>query len=295
MKILITGCNGFLGANLVEYFMGRGYTVCGTDLHPVPYRLDLSYMPGDLSDPQFTAMLIDKFNPECVINTIALVNLDLCENDKDKAYRVNVATTANLASILNNSVRLVQISTDHLFAGDRSNYNENDPPNPVNNYGLTKLEAENEALKHNNTIVARTNFYGWSRSLHAPTFAEWLYNSLKDKTPITLFANYYFTPIEVTYLAGALESVINSDTTGVLNIVGTQRCSKYEFGMKMAEVFGLDSSNVTAGKIDNSSLETRRQADLSLSVEKFQCLFDYKLPDMIEGLKRLKENLKKNA
>ena len=290
-KLLITGSNGFLGSNLVNHFLQNDYEVYGSDLQLVSLGgTQISYISGDLTDQKFASELIEKVKPDYVINTVALVNLDVCENDTAKAYQINVLTAKNIAQATGQKgIRMVHISTDHFFNGSKSYYSEDDIPNPVNNYGKTKLEAEKECLNNNpNTIVIRTNFYGWSSNAHKLTFGEWLYESLYYKKPINLFTDYYFSPIEVTALAEAVELAMKSEFKGVINIAGSERCSKYEFAIALADVFGLDKQMISAVKMDPQSFNVKRQPDLSLSNDKFNRLFDMELPDVKAGLLRFK-------
>lgn len=302
-KILITGCQGFLGLNFVNYYGKKNnYMTYGNDLFPnlsLGNDVKIFYHQGDLTDTIFSSTFINNIQPDYILNTVAMVDLDECESNAEKAYRVNVLTARNISRVsAQNKIRMIHISTDHFFDGKKSNYSEDDIPNPVNNYGLTKLAAERECLdNHSNSIIIRTNFYGWSHPKHRPTFGEWLYESLSNNIPIKLFTNYYFTPIEVTALAEAIEIVMNSDFKGIINIAGAQRCSKYEFGMAMAEVFGFDSSLITPVKMLQDSFKVKRQPDLSLSIEKFNKIFSMRLPDLRTGLQRFKntkpENYKK--
>ena len=293
MKILITGSNGFLGSNLVRFFSQKaGYDVFMTSKGSC-YNPELDgFVKGDLLDDVFVDNLISTVKPDIVINTVSLVNVDLCEDNPELAYNTTVQTAKNVArSAQHNGSRLIYISTDHLFEGNRSMYSEDDTPMPVNEYGKTKLEAEIKSLDINpDTVIVRTNFFGWSHDRHPATFGEWVYNNLKQQIPMNLFTNYYFTPIEVTYLAEAIETVAITDFTGVINIAGTERCSKYEFGMILAEVFGLDASPINPYEISASSFKARRQQDLSLSTEEFKRIFNQKLPDLREGIQRFYEN-----
>jgi dTDP-4-dehydrorhamnose reductase len=295
MKILITGCNGFLGNNLAKYFHSKDNEIFGIDLHGQPIEDGITYFKLDLTDAERTNKIILRIMPEMIINAVALVDLDICESNKGLAKKVNMTTAENVANAAGRiGARLIHISTDHLFLGNDSFYREDSIPDPVNYYGCTKLDAEEKCLKANkNTIIVRTNFYGWSYDGHKPTFGEWVYQSLINKNPINLFVDYYFTPIEVIYLCEALGELIKSDFRGIINIVGRQRCSKYEFGMVMAQVFGFDSSYIRKININGNKLAVRRQQDLSLSIEKFNKLFKTKLPDLIEGIKRMKDNYEK--
>jgi dTDP-4-dehydrorhamnose reductase len=291
-KMLITGANGALGLNLVSQFC-REYEVYGTDLHASSLNKDLRYLDGDLTDLVFIEKLLRVVNPQVIINTVALVDLDLCEEDKNLANRINVQTAENVAGFAHQcGARMVHISTDHFFDGKKSYYKEDDAPAPVNNYGSTKLEAERVCMvRHDNLVLVRTNFYGWSHPKHKPTFGEWMYESLAQGKPIKLFTDYYFTPIEVTALAEALAFVLKSDFRGVINVAGLERCSKYDFGIAMAKVFGLNKNSIVPAKMEPGAFKVKRQSDLSLSVEKFSQRFGMKLPNLIEGLKRFKATL----
>lgn len=296
-RLLIFGSNGFLGFNMVKYFLKGGYSVTGVDLGDKSVADGIDYIKCDALDGHSVESVFSEVSPELVINTIALVDLDLCEADTKMAYAVNVLTAENIAvSASRQKVRLVHISTDHLFDGKKSFCTEEDTPGPVNMYGETKLAAEKKCLEANgNTVAVRTNFFGWSHEGHKKTSAEWMYDQLKNKKEMKLFTDYYFTPIEITYLLEAVDLVQASGYTGVINIAGAEKCSKYEYGMQMADVFGFSADCITKSSIDESDLKTRRQRDLSLSVDKYRSIFKKNLPGIREGLKRFKETVSESA
>ena len=216
--------------------------------------------------------------------------MDQCEEQPDLAHKVTVQTAENIAQVSENSgSRLIYISTDHLFDGKKSMYTEDDVPAPVNVYGKTKLSAERKTSHYaQESVIVRTNFFGWSPANHPPTFGEWVFNNLKDKKPMNLFTDYYFTPIEVTYLAEAILEIGTTDFSGIINIAGSRRCSKYEFGMELATVFGFDPSPIRKCSVHSAAFRAKRQQDLSLSTEKFRQIFRYELPDLETSLIRFK-------
>jgi len=292
MKILITGSNGLLGSNLIRYYTAKNENkVFATSLSP-SYTPLSNFTEGDLLDAVFVDRLISDIRPDIIINTVSLVNIEKCEEDPKLASLLTVKTAENIARKARQiGTRLIYISTDHLFEGTKSFYSEEDEPEPVNVYGTLKYKAESRTRDlYSDAVIVRTNFYGWSHSLHPPTFGEWVFDSLKHHRPIKLFTDYYFTPIEVTYLAEALENVAKSDFVGIINIAGSQRCSKYEFGIALADVFQFDPGLISKGKIEATSFKVRRQKDLSLSTKKFKQIFNQKLPDLREGLQRFYEN-----
>lgn len=290
-KILITGSNGFLGSNLVRFFSQKsGYKIFSTSLRPSVNPELSDFFQGDILDSSFVNQLFSAIHPDLVINTVSLVNVDQCEENPDLAFRLAVNTAENVARASEcYGSRLIYISTDHLFDGKKSMYSEEDIPAPVNVYGRTKLDAEIKTRSiAPNAVIIRTNFFGWSPPGHPPTFGEWMYNNLKEQKPMNLFTDYYFTPIEVTYLAEAIETVAASDFLGIINIAGSERWSKYDFGVELADVFELDPSPINKCSIMSASFKAKRQQDLSLSVEKFYRVFKRGLPSLKESLKQFK-------
>jgi dTDP-4-dehydrorhamnose reductase len=289
IKILIIGSNGFLGSNLVRHFSQKSkYRVFSTSQKRSVYLKLNDFIQGNLLDPPFVDRLFSTIQPDLVINTVSLVNVDQCEENPDLANAITVDTAENVAQASERyGCRLIYISTDHLFDGKKSMYIEEDIPAPVNVYGKTKLLAEVRTLEHvTDPVIVRTNFFGWSPPGHLPTFGEWMYNNLKEQKPMNLFNDYYFTPIEVTYLADAIQTVAESDFSGIINIAGSERCSKYEFGIELAKICGFDPSPIHRTKIAPDSFKAPRQQDLSLSVEKFRRIFKMDLPKLHQSIEQ---------
>jgi dTDP-4-dehydrorhamnose reductase len=288
-KILITGANGFLGSNLTRFFTDPPeYSVILTSQnHPEKVSKEsLPFFPGNLLDEVFLESLLNQEKPDVIINTVSLVNVDLCEEKPELARQITVQTATNLAKAARNvNSRLIYISTDQVFDGKKSMYTERDEPNPINQYGKTKLDAERVTLHHlPNSVIVRTNFFGWSPHRHSPTFGEWVYNNLCNQKPIQLFTNFYFTPIEVTYFAEIIGKIVNKDFSGVLNVSGSDRCSKYDFGIQLAAEAGLDPSPIEACEMNSDTLRAKRPKDMSLSNKMCENVLHTRLPTLKDCL-----------
>lgn len=297
-KILITGSNGFLGSNLVSFFSGQyNCQVITTSRHNPSHSISAAHYQGDLLNCQFVDSLFSDVHPDIVINTVSLVNVDQCNEDPAFAHKITVETAENIAkACVKYNSRLLYISTDHLFDGKKAPYSEDEKPAPVNEYGKKKLEAELISRRFvPDAVIIRTNFFGISPPDHAITFGEWVYKNLRDQNPMNLFTDYYFTPIEVHYLAECLDTIIATDFSGIINVAGSQRCSKYEFGIELAKIGSFDTSRIIASQIAPDSFKAPRQPDLSLTHQNFERIFHKKLPTLRESLLRFYDGCKKGC
>lgn len=262
MNVLITGITGLLGSHLAAIF-SRDHHVAGIDRHPWWGDFPVNVAHGDLTDDLFVRRVIDTHRPDVIIHCAAMVNVDACERNPDEAHAVNAGVTEKLAAAIPPSTMFVYISTDAVFGGQREYSSEKDHPQPINVYGRSKLEGEQRAAGRERHLIVRTNFYGWS-SGRKSTSAEWLYESLRSQTPITLFDDFFFTPIYVARLAAHVRLLVERGTTGLFHVTGQDRVSKYDFGLLMAEAMGASLKQVKVGSARDAGLSAPRPKDISL-------------------------------
>lgn len=271
----------------VAGFLSRRHEVVGVDRNPWWGDRPLSLQRGDLTEPGFLERVVEQVAPEVVVHCAAMANVDHCEREPALARATNAELTGRLARLVPAGCLFVYISTDGLFKGDRALVNEKEPPCPRTVYGRTKLQGEWEVqLATKNHLILRTNFYGWS-SGRKPTSAEWLYHALDSGDPITLFEDFFFTPIYVVDLTERLAWLIESRHRGLFHLAGSQRVSKSQFGALLAREAGFPMDNVRRGSIDDAPLAACRPKDMSLDCGRFQRLAaGPPLPDVLSGLRR---------
>ena len=285
MKILITGASGLLGAHLTA-FLSRRHQVTGTDRHPWWGDRPAHWAAGDLEDPSFMETLLGKAAPDCVIHCAAMTYVDLCKRDPVLAHAANAELTRRLARAVSPHCLFVYISTDGLFNGDKPMVTEEEPPMPRTVYGRSKLQGEREVQSAcGRHLIVRTNFYGWS-SGRKTTFAEWLYGALESGQRITLFEDFFFTPIYVVDLAERLTVLIEAGRTGLFHVAGAERVSKEAFGRQLAEPARFSLENVQRSTLKQASLAADRPRDMSLSSLRFCRATGMTVPGCKEGILR---------
>jgi dTDP-4-dehydrorhamnose reductase len=179
----------------------------------------------------------------------------------------------------------VYISSDAVFSGNSQYWTEDQHPEPCNVYSRSKFQGEMETRKAAKHLIVRTNFFGWS-SGRKKTSAEWLYKALADREPITLFDDFFFTPIYVADLSRYLASMIERGCQGLFHISGKDRVSKYDFGEKLARLMSVPADNVSRGKLAQAGLHAMRSPDISLSSARAQQLLGFVPPSCDGGIAR---------
>ena len=267
-KVLITGASGLLGGKLVNV-LSKLYEVIPTHrteaLHPNSIRMNISD-----KDEVFKAL--SQLNPDTVIHTAAETNVDKCETNKEWAWNVNAAGTRNIAEACSKiGAKLVYISTDYVFDGQKGLYSEEDEANPINYYGVTKLKGEDFVKQLcEDFIITRTSvLYGWHHK--KLNFATWVIDSLKNRRRISVAEDHYNSPTLADDLAEMIRRLVRSNASGVYHTAGGQRVSRYNLALKIAQIFELDTSLLEPVKmVDLKAWLAKRPRDSSLSVEKIR-------------------------
>jgi dTDP-4-dehydrorhamnose reductase len=290
MRILITGASGMLGASLVEKWQKK-FDVYATDKTNFENNSAKKFITFDLLSESYK-VLINWSEPDVIVHCAAITNVDYCEEKPKLAMEVN-ALSVNKFCQSNENVRLIYISSDAVFADGLSMASEKDETSPQNYYGLSKEAGEkyiNDISGLHNAI--RTTIVGKNINQSSQGFLEWIVNSIKANKEITLFDDAIFCPISIWCLADQLEWILLNNARGIIHIAGIEPISKYEFGRKLCEKLGLDTSLIRRGSIDNVSFKAKRSKDQTMSSKLYQQLSGRKLPSLDVTLEVLVNHFK---
>ena len=252
-KICVVGANGLVGLNLIKKI--QDFDIIGT-YNKTPVNLEnIQLFQLDVTKLENCEQIL-KFHPDFIINATAISNVDYCEKFKDRAYSVNVLGTKNLVKIAKKlECKLIQISTDGIFSGKNESYIEDDLANPVNYYGQTKLDSENEVKTLNDYLICRTNLlYGYvsentlnERSNYSkPTnFVLWVLSELKKTNHIQIVNDQFSNPTLVDNLSKIIESCLKKNLVGIFHTTDISCISRFEFAKKIALKFGYSESLIS--------------------------------------------------
>jgi len=259
------------------------FTTCTTD-----HSLDLRDFPK-------IQTLFNQIKPDLLIHCAGLTSVDGCEQEPALAYETNVKVCENLALACSNKIKLVYISTDQVYGKADDHSEANEILQPLNQYGKTKLQGEQIIQEVcNDSLILRTNIFWWNTKPGRVSSVEWMYHSLKNKEKITLFSDYSFSPISAVCLGDIIMRLVEKNFSGVINVGSYTPCSKYEFGLQLAEEFCLDTTCIQKGLMSDHYFSALRSNKLDLDVSK---LIEIGIvpPDLRHSMKKFIEYYKANA
>jgi dTDP-4-dehydrorhamnose reductase len=182
--------------------------------------------------------------------------------------RLNVEATQKVAETVKlAAAKLVFFSTDYVFDGEKKTpYMEKDPTHALNEYGRQKVAAENaiQTTLKNHLIVRISGVFGWE--LKPKNFVLQLLDKTKTGK-VKVASDLRYNPTYAPDIAAALADLVSQDARGVFHLSGSEQFSKYDFGRRVADVFGLDASRLEPAKSSELS-PVRRPACSSLDCSK---------------------------
>ena len=229
MKILVTGADGMLGQDLCPILEDCGHEVIETDLPEI-----------DITKPDVILDVLSSEKPDVVIHCAAYTNVDKAEEDIETARLINKTGTKNVAEVCAKlDIPIVYISTDYVFDG-KSNvpYLTNSPKNPINNYGVTKSEGEDEVRKLcEKYYIVRTS---WLYGHHGKNFVETML-SLANKDELKVVDDQTGCPTWTVELSNGIAKILEENKPyGIYHVCGSGSTTWYGFAKQIFEFSKLN-------------------------------------------------------
>lgn len=275
--ILLLGDTGMLGQSIRKEFEKQGYLVIGASRSSKDYAINLLY-------DNRIKKIFSEVKPDIVINSAAIVSIDVCEENLSDAYLINGRFPGIVAENCKESgAYFVQISTDHFFSGDgEKKHSESDKVMLVNEYARTKYIGEQLSLIYDNSLVVRTNVVGF-RGKGPDTFIEWVIRCMEIQEAMSLYYDFYTSSINSKDFARILADVIHTKKTGVLNISSSEVVNKKDFILELVkEIYGY----IPQYKEESihSVSKTKRADSIGLDTSYVEEIVGYRMPGFKETI-----------
>jgi len=283
-SILVTGANGQVGRELQELSEHYPYTFYFTD------RTSL-----DITDSKRVQDFITRNAITHIINCAAYTAVDRAEEEKELAELINHHAVENLAKICKaKDITLIHISTDYVFDGMNFRpYQETDSTNPINHYGLTKLQGE-EAIKKvaPKGLIIRTS---WVYSPFGKNFVKTMLHLAKTKNRLSIVWDQIGTPTYAKDLAKTILELLSHEKLSakqseIYHYSNEGVCSWYDFAKAIFEIEGIDM-RIDPIQTENYPTPAKRPHYSVLDKSKIKNDFSITIPYWRESLKECLQRL----
>lgn len=297
-KILVTGSNGLLGQKITEHILRtKEVHLVATSKGPNrnPVKKGYVYKELDITDEAQVQSLIKSVNPDVIINTAAMTNVDACEKEKDQCRKLNVDAVQYLIRICEEkNIHLIHLSTDFIFDGENGPYTEEAEPCPVSYYGSSKLDAENllKASSCRWTILRTIIVYGIVNDMSRSNIVLWAKAALEKGEPINVVDDQWRMPTLAEDLAECCLLAAGKGALGVYNASGRDMMSIIELVERVAIFWGLDKSLIKAISSDSLNQAAKRPKRTGFILDKTIRELGYHPHSFMEGLELLDSQLK---
>lgn len=275
MKILIIGANGFLGTKL-KIILSKTNEVIGVDKEVI-----------DATDPEKVKKFISKHKPEVVIDTVSLTSSLACENNPKLAEELNYLTAKNIAEACEeNGSKMVFLSSTYIFDGEKGNYSEEDIPFPLNEYGRTKVMAEEVIKKLEDYLIIRVDLmYGFNgKDLPNGIFSK----ILSGDEIIIRDLEQQRSPVFVDDVVNSMETLFKKHKKGIFHLTGGDKISYFNFLKELEKPVRSETKIISAPKNKENLIKIPKFATLDNS--KIISL-GIKMHSLKEGIEELKKQI----
>lgn len=308
-KILVTGSNGLLGQKLIYNLSAKkDVEVIATSigknrmLKTDGYR----YEQLDITNKEAVLNLFMKHQPDVVINTAAMTNVDACETQREACWLLNVTAVQNIVDALSSpqyqsaiktdvKPHLIHLSTDFIFDGEKgSEYIESDTPNPQSYYALSKYESEKIIQKSNKIdwAIARTIIvYGVVDSMSRSNIVLWAKEALTKQQKINVVDDQFRSPTLAEDLAEGCVLIADKRASGIFHLSGKETMSILDLVYTVANFWKLDKSLITPSKSANFNQPAKRPLRTGFIIDKAKKELGYAPHSFTEGLAVLDKQL----
>jgi dTDP-4-dehydrorhamnose reductase len=299
-KYLITGSNGLLGQKLVYALLKRNdvsLIATAKGENRLLVQNGYAYKSMDIADAKQVNDVIKNVQADVIIHTAAMTNVDACETQQELCWSANVSAVHHLVdAIKNNSphTHFIHLSTDFIFDGKKgSEYTEEDVPNPLSYYALSKWEGEKIVQASSiSWAIARTIIvYGIVDNMSRSNVILWAKDALSKGQKINVVDDQFRSPTLAEDLADGCILIADKRAKGIYNLSGKETMSIFELVNRVADFWKLDKSLIHPSKSDTLQQAAKRPPRTGFVIEKAKRELGYNPHSFEEGLKILDEQL----
>lgn len=295
MRVIVIGVGGLLGSNVLAAARETSWEVVGT-YHTTSPDFDVPLSKLDICDDERFRTILDRHDPDAVVNCAAMTDVDECEREPERAYEINGRAPRHLARICQKSdIRFVHVSTDYVFDGNAETpRRESDETEPIQVYGKSKLNGDRSVVEaHSTPLVVRPSFvYGVHRATgDLAGFPRWVRDRLVADETTPLFTDQRITPTRAGQAAETLLELLTDEATGVFHVASRSCVTPYRFGEVIGRHADASEENLEKSSMSDLDRPAGRPRYTCLNVGKVESTLGRSQPTLEEDVDAITESL----
>lgn len=283
MRVLIVG-----GSSLLGKYLTKTKPTWVTNLSCTWYANHIDGYQLDISVKSQVGYILQTTKPDLVINCAAIGSVDFAQDNYKAVYDTNVIGLENLIKE-SYKARLIHISSNAVYGGDKPPYTEDSVQKPVNLYGRIKHLSEQSLMIHPDWVIIRPYMlYGWPYPYGRGNWVKMIVEKLQNNEQINLVNDVYWQPTYVEDVAQAIwQLALNSNPKQSYNVAANNSMTLFELGLIIADIWGLDVSLIKAIKSSDLVGVAPRPKNTRYDLTKIEKT-GIKIDGILSGLERMK-------
>ena len=271
-KLLVTGASGFVGWHIAQIGSAH-WELSGQYRSKSPVGPFASVVQMDLNDLEALSSRLEILNPDGILHLAAVSNPNFCERNQTETYHTNVLVTKSIGMYAEKKqIPFVFASSDLVFSGNEPPYTEDSEPNPINQYGWQKMQAEQVLQEVNpGAIIARLPLMYGIPGQGSNFLANWLESWRNGKT-IPAFKDEFRTGASGYDVAKGIFLLLEKGQPGIYHLGGRDCMSRYQFAKLAAAIFGLPFQCIKPSFQKDVIMDAKRPANVALVSKKANAL-----------------------
>ena len=289
IKTAIIGASGFIGNHLINKYKSKYPDCIGTTFSSDKKNL----LKFDLKNPDIKPLDLERTGHKAVIITSFKANIPYCENEPNKAYKVNVEGMLQLIKNLSQtSLKIIFLSSEYVFDGNEGKYSDNHPKDPKTAYGKHKkiIEDEIKNLTDNFLVLRLSKMYGLTRG--DKTILDEAANLLNQKKEILAASDQYFNPTFIDDLVKAIIDIQEKNLRGYINVCAPETWSRFEMWTQLAQIMNKNINLIKKIKLYDIPIMKGRPLNTSMVCNRLNQETQSKFISLKDAIKKVASNYK---
>jgi len=289
IKTAIIGASGFIGSHLINKYKSKYPDCIGTTFSSDKKNL----LKFDLKNPDIKSLDLERTGHKAVIITSFKANIPYCENEPNKAYKVNVEGMLQLIKNLSQtSLKIIFLSSEYVFDGNEGKYSDNHPKDPKTAYGKHKkiIEDEIKNLTDNFLVLRLSKMYGLTRG--DKTILDEAANLLNQKKEILAASDQYFNPTFIDDLVKAIIDIQEKNLRGYINVCAPETWSRFEMWTQLAQIMNKNINLIKKIKLYDIPIMKGRPLNTSMVCNRLNQETQSKFISLKDAIKKVANNYK---